>query len=104
MLVDIAAFPEEVGVLAFDEEDPEAELPDAALLREEDAAGVVPVVAAALGAAVAATEVVAGVVPFKQLVLPNPTVNGADCENNPELSRREISRLVLGAKFTEAQV
>jgi len=71
MPVDIAAFPEEDGVLDFDAEDPEAELPDA--LLGAVVAGVVPVVAPlVVGAAVLGTAEVTGVVavPFKQLVGP----------------------------------
>jgi hypothetical protein len=69
-----------------------------------DVVGVVPVpvvVAAVVPAGVDKEEAV----PFKQLVeLPVSTVNGADCEISPLLSRRVMSRLVPTAKLTAAQV
>jgi len=72
-----------------------------------DVVGVVPVpvVVAAVVPVVLAGVDKLDAVPFKQLVeLPVSTVNGADCEISPLLSRRVMSRLVPTAKLTAAHV
>jgi len=107
MLTDIAAFfePLEAGV-----ED------EAGVLAVDVPLVVVPVVVGvvAVGVVVPATALVEGAaevlggpdaVEFKQVVEPPVwTVNGADCEICPVLSRRVMSKLVPTAKLTAVQV
>jgi hypothetical protein len=72
-----------------------------------DVVGVVPVpvVVAAVVPVVEPADADVEAVEFKQFVSePVWTVNGADCEINPLLSRSVMSRLVPIAKLTAGQV